>query len=118
MKIYVDYEYYHNQYLGRRLTEDEFAAYVPRASALITEMTGGRATAMSDCDEVKYACCAVCEQMLINDRRAGISSETVGKKSYTYSTKTSTQLCLDAARAYLINTGLLGGTGVKFYGVE
>lgn len=116
MKIYVDYEYYRNQYLGRRLTMEEFDTYVPRASALITQMTCGRA-AHTDCDEVKYACCAVCEQMLVNDRRAGISSETVGKVSYTYSTKTSTQLCMDAAREYLMITGLLG-TGVDFNGVE
>lgn len=118
MKIYADYEFYRNQYFGRELTEDEFKQCVLGASALIDEMTCGRAATMLDYDEVKYACCAVCEKMYITGKHDGIASETVGKKSYTYLTQKSRLLCLDAARAYLANTGLLGGMGVEFHGVE
>lgn len=117
MTIYADYEFYRNQYFGRRLTEEEFQTYVRGASALIDEMTGGRAAAHSDMDEVKYAACAVCEQMRINEQHRDIAAETVGKVSRTYITAKPRQLCLDAARAYLMNTGLLG-TGVRFGGVE
>lgn len=115
MTVYADYMFYLSQYFGRKLTEEEFGSYVLRASVLIDEMTGGRAAA-SECDEVKYACCAVCEQMYLNDKHKDIASETVGKVSRTYLAQKPRQLCMDAARAYLINTGLLG-TGVRFNGV-
>lgn len=116
MKLYADYEFYRNQYFGRKLTEEEFASFVRGASALIDEMTCGRA-ANSGYDEVKYACCAVCEQIYLNDKHRDIAAESVGRVSRTYITQKPKQLCLDAARAYLINTGLLG-TGVHFRGVE
>ena len=117
MTIYADYPFYRGQYFGKKLTEEEFQSFIISASALIDEMTNGRAAAHSDMDEIRYAACAVCEQMHLNDKHAGIASETVGKVSRTYITQKSRQLCMDAARAYLTNTGLLI-TGVHFCGVE
>ncbi len=117
MTIFADYPFYRGQYFGKKLNEEEFQTFIIGDSALIDEMTNGRAEAHSDMDEIRYAACAVCEQMHLNDKHAGIASETVGKVSRTYITQKSRQLCMDAARAYLMNTGLLM-TGVHFYGVE
>lgn len=117
MTVYADYSFYQSQYFGKKLTEEEFQTFIIGASALIDEMTGGRAAVHSDMDEVRYAACAVCERMYLNDRHPDIAAETVGKVSRTYITQKPRQLCMDAARAYLMNTGLIG-TGVRFRGVE
>ena len=92
MTIYADYPFYRGQYFGKKLTEEEFQSFIISASALIDEMTNGRAAAHSDMDEIRYAACAVCEQMDLNDKHAGIASETVGKVSRTYITQKSRQL--------------------------
>ena len=116
MTAYADYTYYSGTFLGTAITETAFPALALRASAVIDEMTFGRATAeVTYAANVKNAMCAVAEELQRQDVSSsadGIQSESQGRYSVSFfehsSRAKSNQTKLeDAAKLWLANTGLM-----------
>lgn len=108
--IYIDYEYYTNNYSGRMITETDFAYLSRKASAYLDTLTLGRITEGWKTDErVKNACCAVAEVYALKNAGGEVASETNDGASITYVTsgKSTAQRLADAAAIYLSSTGLL-----------
>ena len=118
MNIYADYNFYVNEYQGRRLSMDEFQKYILPASAHVRRITFGRADLHKDVEEVKLATCSVCDTLdeinksTINGQQ--IASENNDGYSVSYvneSGKSSAQIFLQkvyaAAEIYLSTTDLL-----------
>ena len=140
---YADYAYYTETFLGSAIAEADFPRLSLRASDFIDYITrnkAGRATDESVVNALSKACCAIAEQMQIDERNKAIAaqtatealsagggevkSETVGGYSVSYTTaadyvsaddvKRSAAAYFAIAQRYLVNTGLLyrGGCNV------
>lgn len=118
MVRYVDYVYYHENFGGTVIKEDDFFRISRDASAFIREITHGLVNEETESEEVKDATCAVCE-VLWNEEKCGgreIKSAETDGESVSYVTegkdgqlreKLLWQKQYYAARKYLIHTGLL-----------
>lgn len=88
MKKYADYTFYTNEYHGK-ITDEQFEAAIVPASAYIKRATLGRSEG-SDCEELKYAACAVCDAYasvyLSSDETGGkaVKSENTDGYSVSY----------------------------------
>lgn len=113
MENMVDYTFYTETYKGGAIPESVFERYARDAENNVNMMTFGRIhkyVLQADTQEcVKMAICAVAERVYIYDTEREVSSETIGKMSRTYAQKSKTldRQKVDAARAYLYDTGLL-----------
>lgn len=109
MVKYTDYQFYIEVYNGT-MPETSFERRVVAASAYIRKITFDRVSENDIPDEVKYACCAVCD--VIDDiESAKVAGKTVKSESndgysVTFETDTLDRL-YDAAYLYLEPTGLL-----------
>ena len=115
---YADYTYYTGTFLGTAIASADFAALALRASAVIDQMTFGRAATDTDNeDAIANATCAVAEELQRQDASAGVdgvASESQGQYSVSYlansnRSKSNIQKQYDAARVWLANTYLLFG---------
>ena len=134
---YADYAYYTGTYLGNAISNTDFPRLSLRASDFIDYYTRGKAAKATDeavVAALSKACCAIAEQMQIDERNRAIAaqtataalssgsgevkSETVGSYSVSYTTGADYAKAADTARAesaaygsialrYLSNTGLL-----------
>lgn len=113
---YADYTFYLTQFLGTAITEADFPALALRASAVIDQITFGRAADDTDnTTAIKNAMCAVAEELqrqVQSGGRDGISSESQGRYSVSFfahsqNAKSSSAKLQDAARVWLANTGLM-----------
>ena len=117
---YADYAFYRNEYFGNAISENDFSRLALRASNFIDYYTMGKAKNHADLLEVKMACCAVAEKILIleaSEKRASsasgaLQSETVGSYSVSYQngedvTRNAKSEMVAAARQHLACTGLL-----------
>ena len=114
---YVTYTYYTTTYLGSLIASANFAALALRASAVIDQLTFGRAaleTNLTTVDSIKMACCAVAEELQnqAGSSGGGIQSESIGANSVTYvkgaaATLTDKEKLSRAAVLYLGNTELM-----------
>ena len=117
---YADYAFYKNEYFGNAISENDFSRLALRASSFLDYYTMGKAKNHVDLLDVKMACCAVAEKILVleaSEKRAASSggalqSETVGSYSVSYQngadvSKTAKSEMVAAARQYLAHTGLL-----------
>lgn len=117
---YADYEFYKNEYFGNAISEEHFNRLALRASGFLDYYTRGKTKNHTDKVEVKMACCAVAEKILIletSEKRlasdsGALQSETVGSYSVSYQngadvTETAKSEMVIAARQYLAHTGLL-----------
>lgn len=93
--------------MGGEVPESEFPALSRQASAYIDAITSGKIQTATE--EVKNACCAVCDELYRAKQDGGIiQSESKGEWSVTYADRQSAEARLrNAARVYLANTGLL-----------
>lgn len=118
--MYAEYSYYLSEYGGSIVPESDWQAMATKASRYIDQITLMRAAEMSDHDGVKLATCAVAEiqyKYAQQDKRtvssAGVSSESVGNHSVSYTAVTEETLAVknaemqQAASLYLFPTGLL-----------
>lgn len=122
---YADYTYYANSFLGTAIAESNFPALANRASAVIDQITFGRAASdTTNANAIKNAMCAVAEELQKQDAQKnvdGIASESQGNYSVTYlansnRSKSNIQKCADAARVWLANTYLMfAGFGTGEY---
>lgn len=126
---YADYEYYLNTYGGRAVGPDDFPRLSQQASAYIDGITQGRSKTASgdDLEAVKMAMCALTDVFLDEDimnatafsGEAKLSSETAGRWTKSYSTKSvgGTEVDLiekrkkDALMTWLGSTDLLKSRG-------
>ena len=107
---YTDYSYYKDEYLGVAIAEVDFNRLALRASEYIDNRTGGLSKTYEDTGSLlKSACCAVAEQIQINEQGGEVASQTVGpwSKTYVKSGKTAEQSMYDCMDLYLASTGLL-----------
>lgn len=113
---YAGYEYYLTNYRGSIIPGNEFDTYVTRASEFLDYYTFGKAKVTQFTTELANAACAVAEVLYkavkTEEEHAGIKSESVGSWSATYVTpeeqrKNTRLAAVEAARRYLIYTGLL-----------
>ena len=118
--MYAEYSYYLSEFGGSIVPESDWQAMATKASRYIDQITLMRAAEMSDHDGVKLATCAVAEiqyKYAQQDKRvassAGVSSESVGNHSVSYTAVTEETLAVknaemqQAASLYLFPTGLL-----------
>lgn len=114
---YADYSFYTKQFLGVAIAETDFERLSLRASQFLDYYTGNRAKNYNADDSVKNACCALAETYQAIERtgaKAGISSESVGSYSVSYTTEQDVKTMLaNVARRYLAFTGLLYRGGCR-----
>lgn len=134
---YADFNYYADQFYGTAIEAADFPRLSLRASDFIDYITRNKAAKTTDetvLEALSKACCAIAEQMQIDERNKAIAaqtatealsagggevkSETVGGYSVSYTTALDYVKNADAAKAevagymsialrYLSNTGLL-----------
>lgn len=115
---YADFTYYATTYLGTAIAETDFPALAVKASAVIDQITFGRAeleTVAANINKIKMAMCAVAEELHRQGTQGnadGIASESQGRYSVSYvassSRSRSNQSKLsDAAALWLANTYLM-----------
>lgn len=109
--IYADYSFYTESFMGVAISENDFPRLALRASQFLDYYTQGRAANNAGLEAVKMACCAVAEAYQTVERtgaKAGISSESVGSYSVSYTTDQDAKSALsNVACQYLAFTGLL-----------
>ena len=118
--MYADFAFYRDVYKGTAVNEDAFAALERQASLFIDRITFNRLhQGRSVTDTVKTAACAVVDALKEHEAArqetataAGIKSENTDGYSVTYQSSEDIRTAiesamLDAARPYLIYTGLM-----------
>jgi len=116
MSAYVDFTYYTTSYLGVLIAESDFPRLALRASAIVDQVTFGRAATDTDnTTAIKNATCAVAEEIFAFEQSGsvdGIQSESIGQNSVTYTQYGARNLSAQqkysiAAYLYLASTGLM-----------
>lgn len=115
IKSDVTYDFYINQYCGgskNLLGYGDFNVYVSRAKNFLngvfleTEPEGAE-------DKVKYAICAVAEELCSHGERGNVKSETIDGYSVTFDSQDKiNKRLMEIASLYL------GDCGMAFLGVE
>lgn len=107
---YADYSFYTGTYEGTKIPSSLFDNSILKASYEIQKMTLGKSDAYKDSKQVKLATCAVADAIYEEENKGiGISSESVGGHSVTYSDTKTSELYIEEASRYLATTGLLSG---------
>lgn len=111
---YVEYNFYVETYLGKKVSEDDFDTLATRASEKLNMLTFGRIVEVDD--NIRLAVCAMTDVLAsvgeVGDKE--IASESNDGYSVSFTTAspadreriTKGQL-YDAAYTYLYNTGLM-----------
>lgn len=109
----TDYNYYVDNYKGNVIPDREtFDRLAVEATAYVDTLVTDREPLQYDNINAKYntAVCAVIEVMYSQASANGISSESVGNHSITYSsTSELNKMRYDKAKIYLRGTGLMSG---------
>lgn len=134
--MYADFAFYVGQFCGTAISEADFPRLASRASDFLDYYTRGKASTSDYTTELAKACCAVAEQMLLDEYNRAIQakaqasaiaspngeikSESVGSWSASFATAAdyAANDALAIRRAqnatygviaaeYLVNTGLL-----------
>lgn len=122
MKIYADYEFYKNTYLGK-LDEENFGSLAVRASQYIRYVTLNRSD-QYECEELRYAMCEVADIYGQFDKKDGrtVLSENIDGYSISYASESATGETMEhtrdrkayqVLRKWLLPTGILNRR-VKF----
>ena len=119
---YATYDFYTGVYLGTAIAETVFPRLALRASAVIDQITFGRAAVVVTNDDdsatielIELATCAIAEELQTEETNGnvdGVTDEKVGSYSVTYGAKASAAMTNEekqakAARLYLAQTGLM-----------
>lgn len=117
MAAYADFAYYSGVYLGAAIAIADFPRLALRASAVIDQVTFGRAAAIvtaatdtATIELIKHAACAVADELATQETGGGnVVSERVGSHSVTYATPIGSAQArlIGAARRYLGASGLM-----------
>ena len=100
---YADYQFYTEQFLGKAISEADFARLTNRATSYIAKATRGRSITDPVLFSVKMATCAVAEAWQINEQGGDVTSQSVGPWSKTFARKPKTdeERLLEAAQLYI-----------------
>lgn len=119
---YATYEFYTDVYLGTAISETAFPRLALRASAVIDQLTFGRAAVIVAADDdqstielIEMATCAIAEEIQTQESNGnidGVTSELVGNYSVSYGASAKAAMTNEekqekAARLYLASTGLM-----------
>ena len=125
----VDFPYYQDVFLGRKLTEDDFPYYCKRAERYLNYFTSGKYKKVSEeyTDDVKSCICELAEQyqefekvQTKMEKGELISSESVGSYSVSYVTPgnaTNTTEVENGNYLYAIVKKYLAYTGLLYRGI-
>lgn len=111
--MYADYTFYKNSFGGVVIPEERFGYFCVKASAYLDYMVCRELTEDDITTAVKNAVCDIAEVMFGSEsamHTAGISSETVGSHSVSYSSSADKELngrMNTALKFWLGNSGLL-----------
>ena len=124
---YADYTYYATEFGGTAIAESDFPRLALKASAVIDQLTFGRAVTDTEYpSQIKNAMCAVAEEIQAIETSDGseyVTSESEGSYSVSFSadaveSRTDEQRYYDAAKVWLANTFLMfAGFSDGEYGV-
>lgn len=108
--MYADFEFYNKTFYGN-LDEKEFNRLSIRARYEIDRITAGKASDAKgkDLEAVKYAQCAVVDELYTIEQGGDIASETNDGISRSYASgmaRSKIQRINEAARVYLDSTNL------------
>jgi len=124
MSAYANFEFYTTQYLGTTLIQAEFPRLAMRASAIVDQVTFGRAATVIEANEddetiekIKLATCGIAELVkqldkVENNGGGEVASERVGNHSVSYvqnatATMSDDEKFFRVAKLYLFDTELL-----------
>lgn len=123
--MYAEYSYYLSEFGGSIVPESDWQAMATKASRYIDQITLMRAAEIPDHDGVKLATCAVAEiqyKYAQQDKRAassaGVSSESVGNHSVSYTAVTEETLAVKNAEMQQVASLYLFPTGLLYKGVS
>ena len=107
--VQVDYEFYSKTYAGIKVPQEVFEQYAYRAGVLVDSMIRTGET-VSDIEKLKRLLCDLCDRIYDEDRRSGISRESLDGYDVSYSDTYEGCEIRQIIRQYL------GGDGVLFRG--
>lgn len=96
---YIDFDWYRDVYQGAEVDKESFYNLALKATKYIDKITFGRA---DEADEnVKYAVCAVMEEMQKDLNRNGIAAESNDGYSISYIKNNGTENLFKTAKLFL-----------------
>ena len=96
---YVDFDWYSKVYQSGEVPEDKFYNLALKATKYIDKITFGRA---DEADEnVKYAVCAIVDEMYKSEARRGIAAESNDGYSISYIKNNGTENLYKTAKLFL-----------------
>ncbi len=123
MILYVDYEYYRIEYLGRKIPEEKFEELSAQAQRFVDYVTSGR-IGDNVTDKIRNAVCAAaealhdCQSKYVNSA-PGIKSENTDGYSVTYQDYDVSDISKQQDKAmYKAVQRELSGTGLLYRGVR
>ena len=110
---YADYSFYQDR--GGQMSASDFNKYATNASDYIDYISSDNAKSYSDTeDRLKKCCCVLADEMAKNEKREGISSESIGSYSVSYAESKQA----DIQRRYAnICCMFIGSTGLMYRGL-
>ena len=121
--IYVDYVYYYNEYIGRKIPEKDFEELSVQAQRFVDYVTGGKICG-NVTDKVRNAVCAAAEALYDCNSKyvnlnPGIKSENTDGYSVTYQDYSVADISAEQDKAmYKAVRRALSGTGLLYRGVH
>ncbi len=103
--LIADYTFYKDVYGGNELPEEVFSLFVRRASVLLGNMMRAEADKMED-DAMKLLLCEICDSLYRQDRRQGISRESLDGYDVSYCDEASLEI-RQLVRRHLGDSGIL-----------
>ena len=104
--VSLSYEFYGKKYGGTKIAEAVFSQYSYRAGVLLDSMvrTG---TQLSDPEKVQWLLCEICDRLYDEDRRSGVSRESLDGYDVTYESGYTDCEIRQIVKQYLGNDGVL-----------
>ena len=103
--VQVSYDFYSQTYGGTEVPQAVFEKYAYRAGVLLGSMMRSKASA-PDSDKLSRLICEICDRLYLDDRRMGVSRESVDGYDVTYDDGKSCEI-RQIIRQYLGDDGVL-----------
>ncbi len=103
--LIVDYTFYKEVYGGMELPEAVFPLFVRRASVLLGNMMRTEADEIAE-ETMKVLLCEICDSLYRQDRRQGISRESLDGYDVSYCDEASLEI-RQLVRQHLGDSGIL-----------
>ena len=104
--MHLSYEFYTQNYDGNKVPLAVFEQYVYRAGILLDSMIRTKETAL-DAEKTQRFMCELCDRLYDEDRRSGISRESLDGYDVTYDSDYESCEIRQIVRQYLGSDGVL-----------